>query len=198
DMYYAVIKEADGTERQVILRETAGHPATADRMRKEAAAYKLGQMLDLDNGFPATVERDFVVDGKVKHGYIQDASGKRFQEQSLDGGIVDLAKKRYPGSEARDAVCRLVNETPENRKQVEEAFVERVIYGDIDGHPLNMLVVKEPNALTGAEIVRVQNIDLDYGFPSDKTPDWGPWSGQGVNGRLQADFAQQPLSSEAM
>jgi hypothetical protein len=197
EMYRAVIRDADGNVREVILRETSNHPHTAERMRKEMAAYKLGQMLGLDNEFPATVERDFVVNGQVKHGYIQDASGQRFQEQWGEGGIVDLAKQRYPDAAAGDAVSRLVKENPEIRKQVEEAFVERLIYGDIDGHPLNMVVVKEPNALTGAERVKVQNIDLDLAFPADKTPDWGPWSGQGVNARLQADFAQQPLSAEA-
>jgi len=101
-----------------------------------------------------------------------------------------IASERYGGRGSNNEVAHLVKEDPEIHKQVEQAFVERLIYGDFANHSGNFVVAPE------AGHVMVRNIDLEHGFPSHKTPEWNRVAGPGENQRLRADLSGQPLSKE--
>src|SRR5262249_28722462 len=161
------------------LREAEkGKPDSAVRMRKEMAAYQLNQMFGFDNGFPVTVSREYLIDGKLQRGWVQEKSGVTFED-----GIRQLAKERY-GSTSDDAVSQVIKEDPALKREVEQAFVERLIYGDPDNHAGNFVLVETPGG------TKVQSIDLDYAFSAKRQPTWECMdSSAGPNSRLHADFS---------
>lgn len=169
---------------EVIVRNFSDAAETA-RFRKEAAAYKLNSLLEFDNGFPVTSTREFMHDGEAKYGSVQEASGRQF-----DQSIRELAAERHGGDASSDSVSRLLQEEPIVKRQVEQAFLERLIYGDSDNHAANFIMHGEGTSL------RVQNIDLDYGFPPDTEPSWLTHGMQGVNRVLNVDFSEQPINPE--
>jgi hypothetical protein len=188
EMRMGRVQQADGSYREILfhkLPEAGDGTALSEvRIRKEMAAYQLNKMLGFDNGFPLTASRDIMVDGQRVNGWIQDASGETFEHK-----IRELARERFGGRGSTEDVSRLIKEDPELRRQVEQAFVERLIYGDWDNHALNYVIVETPVG------VKVQSIDLDHAFGSAKVPGWVEGkAAHGVNSRLHADFSEQPLS----
>src|SRR5262249_43225620 len=70
------IELADGSRQEVIFGYQSGaprpgRPNTSERLRKDSIGYHLNQMLEFDNGYPVTVGRVHVVDGRVQHGWVQ-------------------------------------------------------------------------------------------------------------------------------
>jgi hypothetical protein len=191
DMTMGRVEHPDGSYQKIVFHQIHdtgdGRSFSAARLRKEMAAYQLNGMLGFDNGFPVTVPREVVLNGKPAKGWMQDMSGETFE-----GAIRDLAKQRYGGRGSSEDVSRLIKEDPELRRQVEQAFAERLIYGDWDNHALNYVIVETP---TGP---KVQSIDLDHAFSSAREPQWITQASQGVNRRLHADFSEQPLSETTL
>jgi hypothetical protein len=180
EKYKATAQLSDGSEHDVIVRAFPRGWWATSRFRYEQAAYHLNKMIGLDNGFPTTALRTFEKDGNLTRAWVQDASGRTFGE-----AIEDLARQRY-GSSSDDAVSKLVKEDHPLRLQIQQAFVERFLYGDTDPSAFNMVMHQQPN-------LRVQNIDLDMAFHGDPTPGVTSSPAYGVNHRLFSDFANQPL-----
>jgi hypothetical protein len=103
-----------------------------------------------------------------------------------------LAKERF-GSGDNDAVSRLVKENPQLKHQIEQAFAERLIYGDWDNHAGNFVIVETANG------PKIQSIDLDHAFSAKKKPEWIAGDSTAlVNARLHADFSGQQLSADTV
>jgi hypothetical protein len=78
----------------------------------------------------------------------------------------------------------MVKEDAHLRSQVEQAFVERHIYGDTDPSAFNMVLTPD---------LRVQNIDLDMSFHNSYQPDLTSSPAYGINHQLFNDFSGKPL-----
>jgi YD repeat-containing protein len=189
------VTHADGSTTDVIVHRFGGEgdsaQRSAERMRKELAAYKLNQLLGFDNGYPPTapIGKDQVVTHKGQpqdgvEGWIQKKNGDQFERE-----MQNLAHQKL-GRHGHQAVSELVKGDPHLRKQVEQAFVERLIYGDRDSLSTNFVVVNE----NGQTMVR--NIDLQEAFGQHRVPDWQALPKHGINERLHRDFSDKPLSSD--
>lgn len=191
-------RQPDGQVRQIIFHcVDATNNSTApgaDRFRKENAAYKLNQMLDLGNGFPPTAlssDQEITIQGKPAKsslkGWIQERQG-----ESLESALLGMAETTYGKSrKPHDDVVKLVREQPEIKQAIEKAFVERLIYGDKDNHTRNFIMVKEGGQL------KVKNIDLEEVFVEDRAPVWQRRAaGTPLTSKLHDEFSGQEISPE--
>ena len=148
-------------QTQKVLFHTADNieegPGVIDRFRKEMACYKINRLLCLENGFPTTAPRDAVFNGKKTTGFIQDKSGIPFDKE-----IINLSKGHGPPDSAQ-AVSKLLSSDNALESQIEQAFVERLIYGCADNIAGNFVIVQDGQQL------KVRNIDLDLAFKNDRT-----------------------------
>ncbi len=76
------------------------------------------------------------------------------------------------------------------RRAVEQAYLERMVYGDEDAHSLNLLLKRTTDG------VKVVNIDLDHGFSSNPLPEMITSSAHGVNKDLFEYFQKKAISPE--
>lgn len=143
--------------------------AVKERFRKEMACYKINELLGLENGFPTTAARETLINGKKRTGFIQDKSGIPF-----DTEISTLAKKAF-GTDDAPAVSKLLSSNSALESQIEQAFVERLIYGCADNIAGNFVIVQD-----GAQ-QKVRNIDLDLAF-----------KGKSVNELMYSSEANKP------
>ncbi len=183
EKYRVAIELPDGSKQETIIRPFTGawwQNVSTTRFRQEQAAYYINQMLDFDNGFPTTALRLAEKDGRPIRVWIQDASAGTTFEQ----GMRQITAKKF-GKFNDKNVVRLMGESPELRVQVEQAFVERMLYGDTDFHSSNMVV--DPR-------MRVRNIDLDCAFHSNQVPGVTSSTAFGVNHTLLEYFSQRKLS----
>ncbi|HEY9871654.1 MAG TPA: FHA domain-containing protein, partial [Candidatus Obscuribacterales bacterium] len=191
DMYLGEVQMPDGSYKEVIFHNAHdlgdGSSKSAVRYRKEMAAYKLNEIIGLDNGFPLTAPRDAVIEGQPVRGWVQERAGDPIERR-----LRSLAHQRYGGRGSSEDVSRLVREDPHLKQQMEQAFVERLIYGDGDDHALNFVMRDTPQG------PKIQNIDLDYAFPPDREPQWFLVGNEGINKRLKADFSEQQLSEATL
>lgn len=178
EKYTAQIKTEDGKTYTVFLRHM-NQELGVTRLRKELAAYELNKMLGFDNGFPPTSVRRFEVNGEQKFGSVQISAGEDFNSEILLrlGGKKDIPT--------------LMNEDPKLRREIEQAFLERLIYGDGDAHGENFRMVDR-----GGGRVAVVSIDLDQSFSKHETPIMVASPNQGYNEDLFKYFSNAPLSKE--
>lgn len=178
EKYTAQIKTEDGTTYNVYLRHM-NQALAVTRMRKELAAYELNKMLGFDNGFPPTSVRRFEVNGEQKFGSVQISAGEDFNQEieAKLGGNKDIPT--------------LMREDPKLRREIEQAFLERLIYGDHDPHGENFRLVARRNG--GVSVV---SIDLDQAFAKNEAPIMVASSNQGVNEDLFKHFSNAPISKE--
>ncbi len=191
DLYKFNFVKADGSLGEAVFRPMQAASGSPARFRKELAAFHLNQTIGFDNGFPATVERSLMVNGEMRRGWLQEVTGRTLDDTKGGGSLRELAAARYKGSGSDDDVSRLLKDDPELKDQFEQAFLERMIYGDTDDHGLNMVLAQ---TLEGP--IKVKNIDLDQGFSRDIEPRWGDGSYMGTTARLFQDFGGQTISSK--
>lgn len=194
DKYRGSVRLDDGRDLLVYLhnadRNERGAKNSLSRLRREIAAYQLGQLIEFTHPFPVTAVRDgmTLLKGEVsRRGWIQEDAGEKFDY------AIRAAASKLLGSTSDRAVSQLVAETPALRSAIEEAFVERMVYGDSDDHAGNFTMTR-----TGDQWI-VRNIDLDYGFPPDTTPSWLSMPQiQGSMGILHRDFSERPISAPVL
>lgn len=166
-----VVRLPDGTEIPVVVLR----PSSA-RVQNELAAPVLNAELGFSNGYPETVIRPGV------DGIVQEYAGENLHLAML-GRLGDQAA-------SPDGLVRLLDADPELAFRLEEAFVERLIYGDGDDHALNFVM---------SEDGVVRNIDLDYAFPAGHPePQWLQAPNQGINTGLHAYYSDRPLSPQTV
>ncbi|MBY0549757.1 MAG: FHA domain-containing protein [Candidatus Obscuribacterales bacterium] len=178
EKYTGKVKAEDGTTYNVYLRNMNQAQAVA-RVRKELAAYDLNKMLGFDNGFPPTSVRRFEVNGEQKFGSVQVSAGEDFN--------LEMEIKLGKGKD----IPTLMKEDPRLRREIEQAFLERLIYGDHDAHAGNFRIV--PRRGGGVSVV---NIDLDHAFAKNEAPIMETAANQGVNEELFKYFSNSPISKE--
>lgn len=183
EQYTGVVQAPDGTRYSVYLRHMNKEDAVS-RLRKELAAYRLNSMLEFDNGFPPTSVRRFTVDGKEKFGAVQVAAGEQLELE-----MTHMASQRYGSARTAD-IIRLLDEDPKLRRALEQAYLERMVYGDEDAHSLNFLVRQTKDG------VKVANIDLDHGFSRNPVPELVTSTAHGVNKDLFEYFQKKPIAAE--
>src|SRR4030095_16361125 len=153
-MWRGRLERPYGSQQDVMfhrMREAGdGTADSAERLRKEMAGSGLSKMLDFGNGFPETVPRNLEINGELQQVWIQEASARPLEDR-----LPLIAHERY-GAFDEESVSRLVKEDPQLRAQIEQAFAERLIYGDWDNHAGNFVLVETPTGL------KVQSIDLDH------------------------------------
>lgn len=184
EQYHVRITVDGGREFDVFIRHLNGEKAES-RLRKELAAYQLNGMIGFDNGFPATSVRSFEHEGKTKFGAVQVDAGEPF-----DFFIRRMAHERF-GDSSSDNVVKLIHEDANVRREVEQAFIERLVYGDTDNHADNFLGRHDRDGR-----LRIVNIDLDYGFSDLSFPFWQSLGTHGVNRKLHLEFSERPISAE--
>jgi len=172
----------DGSHQKVISHRLDSGTSIPQALRKEMAGYQLNQILGLGNGFPVTVTRDFISDGRRERYWVQAKSGQRFEDR-----VRELATELY-GSNSDDNVLRLIkaedNKLTELGKQIELAVVERLIYGD--AHTADFVIVETPSGL------KVQSFDLYKSFFGRREPSWDAIASR--ISPLLTDFSNQPLT----
>src|SRR5262249_1683614 len=140
-------------------------------------------LMNFDNGFPATVARDYIADGQLQRGWVQEKCGEPFEVR-----IRALAKERH-GSDSNDAVVALIMNDPRLKQSVEEASVERLIYGDLDHNLRNLVMEDTPNGL------KVRNVHLVSAFPRTRAPIWWANDPLKLSHHLHVAFGDAPLSA---
>jgi len=183
EKYLAKVQLPDGGEQNAMIRMFPRGWGSTSRFRHEQAAYHMNSKIGFENGFPTTALRTFERNGEPVRAWIQDASGGTFGDR-----MRALAKERY-GQTSDAAVSRMVKEDPQLHLQVEQAFVERLIYADTDPSAFNMVLTPDR---------RVQNIDLDMSFHGSPTPEVTSSPAYGINHQLLEDFSGQPLSTSTL
>jgi len=167
-----------------------------NRAVQNKAMYEMNRKLGFENGNPEVAVRQITENGATKDVWIQRMAGS-----DLIKALPDIAKAKYGSGEEAD-VARLVHETPELRKQLETAFYERLLYGDLDTWASQMMMPGAEAALkqvqagkpVSAANWRVQNIDADFTFLPHEMPSWSMKSTFGHQYVLPGDFAGAPIS----
>ncbi|HEY9788722.1 MAG TPA: RHS repeat domain-containing protein [Candidatus Obscuribacterales bacterium] len=182
DRYTGVLNGPDGNF-DVIIHDF-NSPLSAARYRQERAASVVSDMLGLDSEFPPTGRQTIDLNGVPLDAWVQLRVG-----DSLEYGLADLALAKY-GDDSYESIMRLIQEEPQLRLQLEQAFVERLIFGDSDMHSFNFRIERT------ADGVRIYNVDIERGFTDSNTPGWSSLPTiQGITADIIADFSGQPLSA---
>ncbi|HEY9788173.1 MAG TPA: hypothetical protein V6D17_22485, partial [Candidatus Obscuribacterales bacterium] len=129
--------------------------------------------------------------------WIQEQVGEGWgRANQLDAQLRHEAAKLYgPDHYSSDGAVRLIADPNqlELRKAVEEALVERAIFGEtIDDHGGNLIM-----AMEGGK-PKVYNIDLDYAFNEQPEPLWISAPNKGVIRKIMPALSGQQLSPETV
>lgn len=187
------IANGDGTHTQVLFRPDNGTEAFAHRMQSEIATYGLSQKLG-SSSVPAAVARTIEIDGKTYTGYMQEMRGQNLLESLTDPRG---RKNREIGKEALTAM----RSDKVFADKFQDAFGERMIYGEWDNHALNFTATRKAR---GDAETTVNNIDMGDGLkPAQSTRDFKPSPGfrygyDNVNSALYGEIAGKPMSDATL
>jgi hypothetical protein len=183
------VSGTDVMRKPVIFRDLNA-PGMADRFRAEQFAYNLHRELNLNNGALPLVERTVVIDGQPRRGYVQELSGRSFDE-----AIRDMSKQQY-GSRNANSVGRLLANSPELQAQLQKTWVERSLMAEWDNHSHNQLLYQR-NGL------KAPNIDYALAMPearwtTDYLPSFGKLASRVsvLNETILGQIANKPLAPE--
>jgi hypothetical protein len=177
----AEVKDRDGRSTEVVVHRLDGNDSWAvSKLYKAEIAQDLNSRMDLTNGVPSTAERTLEIDGVPQKVWIEELAGK-----NINDGLPELAEQQS-GNCTEEAVLDLLRKDSELSGQLEQALAERIMNGDGDINPFNLV-------LSGRKI---QNIDHTLSFPPQRTPSWTTNSMQGLMAVLRMEFAGKQLSPE--
>jgi hypothetical protein len=171
-----------------------------NRFVQNNAMHQLNGRINFENGSPEVAARKVTENGVTQDVWIQKMAGR-----DLINALPEIAKVKYGKGEEED-VARLVRETPELKKQLETAFYERLLYGDLDTWASQLMMPGAEAALKQAAAGKpisannwqVQNIDADFSFLPHEIPSWSMKSTFGHQYVLPGDFAGAPISENLL
>lgn len=174
ESYMFTLTAPTGETQRAVFRATDNNPGTRDRARKERAAYKLNQIIGFSNGFPITVERivkksELLGSKTDRRGFIQILEGKDLSSAGLDWKT--------------DAHLK---------EQLEQACLERLLYGNKDDGPSNFVAVEVDGQ------TRIRNIRMQFSFPREVQLSWGDGSAKDVTSEVHKEFEGKPLSPNCL
>ncbi|MBU6452637.1 MAG: hypothetical protein KGS72_12700 [Cyanobacteria bacterium REEB67] len=191
DVHAGSLTNADGNVHDVYFHGEEMTPeATAARVAKEQAGEKLNRIIGFENSYPESQAVKIEVGGKTRTGWIQEAAGK-----PLENELRARAAEQFGTTAHLDQdVAKILAQDPALEKQVEQAVVERLVYGDHDIAARNIGVTHGAGAegQTGATTVR--NFDLGEGFSESTTPELHSYQMNLSTIGLQNAFSGKPLS----
>jgi hypothetical protein len=153
-----VLTHADGTSERVFFHASEHEPdLAAARLAKEQAAVKLNRMFDFSGRYPESVALGDDVSGHTGQGWLQEAAGTPLEDELRRRAVAQF------GTSGRmdEDVAKILAADPKFAHNVEEAVVERVVYGDHDIAAKNLGVTGDG----------VRNFDLGEGFNTLETPE---------------------------
>jgi hypothetical protein len=165
--------------------------ATAERLQNEQASFKLNRIIGFDGSYPESKAFTATVNGKVNNGWLQEAAGK-----TLDGVLKERAMAKFGTlSQMNEDVPKILDSDPALRTKIEDAVVERVVYGDKDIASKNIGVSGSDGAST------VRNFDMGKGFSPDvasHTPTISSFQESLTTIGLKNAMSGRPLSAETI
>jgi len=163
--------------------------ATAERLQKEQGSANLNRIIGFDGSYPESKALTATVNGKVNNGWIQEAAGK-----PLDGVLKERAMAQFgTTSQMNEDVPKILDSDPALRTKVEDAVVERIVYGDKDIASKNIGVSGSDGAPT------VRNFDMGEGFSpdaADHAPTLSSYQESLTTIGLKNAMSGRPLSAE--
>jgi hypothetical protein len=163
--------------------------ATAERLQKEQGSANLNRIIGFDGSYPESKALTATVNGKVNNGWIQEAAGK-----PLDGVLKERAMAQFgTTSQMNEDVPKILDSDPALRTKVEDAVVERIVYGDKDIASKNIGVSGSAGAPT------VRNFDMGEGFSpdaADHAPTLSSYQESLTTIGLKNAMSGRPLSAE--
>jgi LysM repeat protein len=131
--------------------------ATAARLQNEQGSAKLNKIIGFNDSYPESQAATAVVNGKAETGWIQEAVGK-----PLESLLKERAQTEFgTTSRMNEDVAKILDSDPALRSKVEDAVVERIVYGDKDIGAKNIGVSADGSGTS------VRNFDMGEAFSTD-------------------------------
>src|SRR5262249_18621195 len=168
------IRTADGEVKTVVFHpEDAG---SQQRLAKELAAYRMDKELGFDS-FPVTGADTVEINGR--RGWIQEHSGER----------LDVFLKNH-GADTPAGMRKFLEENPELKKQIENAWMERMILGDQEEiRPGNFVISQEG----GKFKVKIVDVEYAFGHNADMlVPEMDVVAQRGIFANVAHELSGQP------
>ncbi|HEY9683481.1 MAG TPA: hypothetical protein V6C86_18025 [Oculatellaceae cyanobacterium] len=158
DVRSGTLTHADGTIERVFYHANEITPEdTAARLTKEQAGAKLNRMFNFSGRYPESEVVGASVSGHPGEGWLQEAAGA-----PLEGELKRRAIAQFGSTTNMDQdVAKILQADPKLAHNIEEAVVERVVYGDADIGSRNLGVTENG----------VRNFDLGEGFHTNTEPE---------------------------
>jgi hypothetical protein len=191
DVHAGKLTNADGTVHDVYFHGEEGTAeATAARVAKEQAGEKLNGMIGFENSYPESQAVKIEVGGETRSGWIQEAAGKPLESELRSRAVEQFGTTTHMDQD----VAKILANDPVLEKQVEQAVVERLVYGDHDIATRNIGVTSGAGADGQSGVTAVRNFDLGEGFSESTTPELHSYQNNLSTIGLQNAFSGKPLS----
>jgi hypothetical protein len=161
------VTDRQGKPRPIIYRRFTGKHDIWQKYFMATLAYRISRLIGFQYAVPASTMRSVTFNGQTYDGWIQDAWGRNFGDF-----MSELAQSRYGNH--RDKTCwQLIAADTNLLKSLKEAFICRLVLGEVDNHCGNFLAVP----VNG--LIYAGNVDFEYCLPADserknpQTPIWG-------------------------
>lgn len=190
----------DGTPIEAMVRTlNSSNPFDLFKFERSQQAATMHQLMGFEHGVPAVGERAVevtTVDAKgapkpeleLRRIWLEQKVG-----ENIEDGMRRMAKEKYGEGKDTDAdVVQLINDHPQLRDRLEDAFLERILNGDLDVTAGNMVFEKSGSA--PGHPASIQNIDHAQSFSPVTVPSWSSNSGFWITDSLRKLFANKPLS----
>jgi hypothetical protein len=178
----------DGTVQDVYFHGNEATPgATAVRLGNEQAGFSLNRIIGFDNSYPESQAVN-IDDGEIlpAQGWLQQSAGN-----SLESELRTRAMQQFGSTSGMDQdVTKILANDPALHAKVQQAVVERLVYGDNDIAAANIGVAGQ-----GSDAA-VSNFDLGHAFGDNTIPTLDSYQGSLTTVGLQNAVSGRPLSPE--
>ncbi|MBZ0189220.1 MAG: hypothetical protein K8F91_23450, partial [Candidatus Obscuribacterales bacterium] len=184
EVYPGKIETADGRHIDVVFHNPEHTvQAQAERLRNERAGHELSNIIGFESKYPATVERTSTINGNSVDGWVQESSGS---SERLQDHLRHRTVERFGRVDGFDEdLPRLLKEDPALKSRLEEAIVERMVYGD---HDINL------HNIAMSEDGTIRNLDLGEAFKTNPTAELSTFRHSLLDTGLHKSFAGEEIS----
>lgn len=184
EVYPGQMETADGRHIDVVFHAPEHTPEhQAARLQNEMAGHELSDIIGFDSRYPAAMESSATVNGRTVDGWVQESVGS---SEALQDHLRTRTVERFGRVDRFDEdLPRLLNEDPALKSKLEEAIVQRLVYGDHDIN-LHNIAISEDGV--------VRNLDLGEAFTTDEIPELSTFRNSLLDVGLHKTFAGQEIS----